>query len=263
MADKMTTHSMTLRSERNRNVVSKKTPYQKPSTSDQSFIVATAGGANKITSPSKMATTKTPTKSSKMLQYEGASQQNAAAASSSSLSSSQPSTVYMLPNYVENKYYTEFVNLENTLLQSESLYLFKPNAAASFQKTALTNFVIAFAHPSYKTQYKITNDQKLHLHCYNVKPNQLFKNDSEKIINRLNPSCFKVQINSKIYSIKSAEYMSQNKLLNLILLERITQNVNKSIIYFNIINVNKTWQIPIYLKDMFDKMSLLPSPKSI
>lgn len=191
---------------------------------------------------------KTPKKSEKLQQYKKAIAAEQTLRTTADVSS--------LQNREESAVFQELERLENVVvvLENEQKRLYP------ILNTPLDNFIVAFVNPTYPMAYFVNTDYKLKLECARITSDLLYKNKNEVAINRPKISSFKLQLNDVILdTIETIEYDLQNKVLTITAPVQ-DQELRKSIIYFNILNSSDSWEVPKYMKKLFDEMQLEPPP---
>ncbi|AFO10084.1 hypothetical protein Bomanpvs2gp114 [Bombyx mandarina nucleopolyhedrovirus S2] len=190
--------------------------------------------------------TKPPKKSEKLQQYKKAIAAEQTLRTTADVSS--------LQNHGESDVFQELERLENVVvvLENEQKRLYP------ILNTPLDNFIVAFVNPTYPMAYFVNTDYKLKLECARITSDLLYKNKNEVAINRPKISSFKLQLNDVILdTIETIEYDLQNKVLTITAPVQ-DQELRKSIIYFNILNSSDSWEVPKYMKNLFDEMQLEP-----
>lgn len=190
--------------------------------------------------------TKPPKKSEKLQQYKKAIAAEQTLRTTADVSS--------LQNRGESDVFQELERLENVVvvLENEQKRLYP------ILNTPLDNFIVAFVNPTYPMAYFVNTDYKLKLECARITSDLLYKNKNEVAINRPKISAFKLQLNDVILdTIETIEYDLQNKVLTITAPVQ-DQELRKSIIYFNILNSSDSWEVPKYMKNLFDEMQLEP-----
>lgn len=190
--------------------------------------------------------TKPPKKSEKLQQYKKAIAAEQTLRTTADVSS--------LQNREESAVFQELERLENVVvvLENEQKRLYP------ILNTPLDNFIVAFVNPTYPMAYFVNTDYKLKLECARITSDLLYKNKNEVAINRPKISSFKLQLNDVILdTIETIEYDLQNKVLTITAPVQ-DQELRKSIIYFNILNSSDSWEVPKYMKKLFDEMQLEP-----
>ncbi|USC25967.1 hypothetical protein [Palpita vitrealis nucleopolyhedrovirus] len=163
-----------------------------------------------------------------------------------------------LQNFTENPVYKEMEFLEATVISLEN----EQKQSFPMFDVFIDSFVVVFAHPTHNMTYFVNTDFKLKLECKQIESNLLYKNENEIIINRPKPLAFKLQLNDVIVdTIDTIEYDIKNEIL---ILTAPVQNfqIEKSIIYFNILYNNNAWTVPDYMRDMFNQLPLEPPVKT-
>lgn len=202
------------------------------------------GGSHAMTLRER-GVTKLPKKSEKLQQYKKAIAAEQTLRTTADVSS--------LQNPGESAVFQELERLENAVvvLENEQKRLYP------ILDTPLDNFIVAFVNPTYPMAYFVNTDYKLKLECARIRSDLLYKNKNEVAINRPKISSFKLQLNNVILdTIETIEYDLQNKVLTITAPVQ-DQELRKSIIYFNILN-SDSWEVPKYMKKLFDEMQLEP-----